>query len=455
MDWGVTWTSMVADAFPIAAYHGGATGTITDSIRTNDGNVTCLIDNYGQVHVWWGTYWLKGDPTSSASWSFYPNLSSALAYWNEDGMQTTIIDNLQTSIHDCDQSGQITIGTGYNLTGSTAKDAIYRSGMISMPQAGIDVNGNIFVTYSAIMENDTTGDANVNNSPKGQNYRDLMMMFLKEDAFPANGHHYDSAFSVTSTGNTWSGVVNVTKTPGFEDVYPSMARGVDANVYLVWQEDLEPGTNLTNGDDIGNNYIKYLEIDAANFMAAATGANDVCSTISLDVPSANFTYTNNVCTYSFTDVSTNSPVSWNWAFGDASAPSTVKNPTHTFNKGGTFQVRLDVWNQIGTHNAKKKITVDGVGCVNGINDAVNDYNLSVFPNPSTGLINISFNDMNVNNASISIENILGQQIAKLDNQTIVNNTKVTFDLATQANGVYFIKFQSANKNFTQKFVIEK
>ena len=455
MDYGVTWTSMKADSFPIAAYHGGATGAITDSIRTNDGNVTCLIDNYGKVHVWWGIYWLKGDPTSSSNWSFYPNLCSALAYWNEDGMQSTIIDDLFTSRHDCDQSLSISIGTGYNLSGSTSKDALYRSGMISMPQAGIDALGNIFVTYSCLMENDTTGDANVNNSPKGQNYRDIMMMFLKEDAFPTNGHHYDSAFAVMAANDTWSGVVNVTKTPGFEDVYPSMARDVDANIYLVWQEDLEPGTNLTNGDDIGNNYIKYLEIDATNFMSNATGANDVCSTVTLDVPTANYSYTNNTCTYSFTDLSTNSPVSWNWSFGDGSTPSTVKNPTHTYNKGGTFSVRLDVYNQIGTHHVSKKITVDGVGCVNGINDAATEYNVNIFPNPSTGLLNVSFNDMNVSNATISIENILGQQVAKLDNQTITSNTKVSFDLSAQSNGVYFIKFQSANKKFTQKFVIEK
>jgi hypothetical protein len=63
--------------------------------------------------------------------------------------------------------------------------------------------------------------------------------------------------------------------------------------------------------------------------------------------------------------------------------------------------------------------------------------------------------MIANNATISVENILGQQVAKLENQNISNNAKVTFDLSTQTNGVYFIKFQSANKNFTQKFVIEK
>ncbi|MEY4875523.1 MAG: hypothetical protein RL708_672 [Bacteroidota bacterium] len=455
MDYGATWTYMGVDSFPIAGYHGGATGTITDSIQTNDGNVTCLIDNQGMIHVWYGIYWLKGDPTSSFNYSFFPNLSSSLAYWNEYGHQSILIDQLFTSRHDCGTTGSIAIGTGYNLPGATSKDAMYRAGMISMPQAGIDAQGNIFVVYSALMDEDTTGgDANfpnINNTPHGQNYRDLLMMFLKEDASGA----YDSAFASSAVNNTWSGVINLTKTPGFEDVYPSMNRTVDGNVYITWQEDLEPGTNLTNGDPISNNYIKYLEVDANNFMSAASAGSDACAATLIVTPTAKFSYTNTNCTYSFTDISTNSPIQWSWAFGDGSASVTTQNPTHTYNKGGFMKVRLDVWNQGGSAFKSQTINVNSTGCINGVADVANDYNFSIFPNPSTGLVNVTFNDMIANNATISVENILGQQVAKLENQNISNNAKVTFDLSTQTNGVYFIKFQSANKNFTQKFVIEK
>jgi PKD repeat protein len=291
----------------------------------------------------------------------------------------------------------------------------------------------------------------VNNTPHGQNYRDLLMMFLKEDA---TGSHYDSAFA-TGAGNTWSMPINITKTPGYEDVYPSMARGVDNNVYITWQEDLEPGTNLTNGDPISNNYIKYLEVDANSFMSAATTA-DVCGTVAgILAPVAKIGVANNGCVYTFTDLSTNSPIQWSWAFGDGSVASTLKNPTHTYNKGGYMQVRLDVWNQGGSAFKKQTVNVDATGCLNGVADAINDYNFSIYPNPSTGVVNISFADLNATNATISVENILGQTIAKLNNQNINNNSKISFDLSAQTNGVYFIKFQSANKNFTQKFVIEK
>jgi PKD repeat protein len=455
MDYGVTWTAIVADTFPIAAYHGGPTGSITDSIFTNDGNVTCLIDNNGMIHVWWGLQVIKGDPNSSFSWGTYTSLSNSLVYWNENGKKSIIIDNLFSSEHNCGALDTFIIGTGYNLSGTTSKDAIYRSGMISMPQAGIDPVGNIFVVYSAIMDADTTGgtssDPNINNTPRGQNYRDLLMMFLKEDA---TGSHYDSAV-VSGANSTWSKPINITKTPGYEDVYPSMARGVDNNVYITWQEDLEPGTNLTNGDPISNNYIKYLEVDANAFMSAAVNA-DICPTVaSIPVPVAQIGVANNGCVYSFTDLSTGNPIQWNWAFGDGSAASTLKNPTHTYNKGGTFKTRLDVSNQGGHHFATLKVTVDATGCVNGVSEAVNDYNFSIYPNPSTGVVNVSFDDLIATNATISVENLLGQTVAKLNNQTINSNSKISFDLSAQTNGVYFIKFQSANKNFTQKFVIEK
>jgi PKD repeat protein len=234
-----------------------------------------------------------------------------------------------------------------------------------------------------------------------------------------------------------------------------MNRTVDGNVYITWQEDLEPGTNLTNGDPISTNYIKYLEVNTNSFMSAASAGNDACASTLIVTPVAKFSYTNTNCTYSFTDISTNSPIQWSWAFGDGSAPVTVQNPTHTYNKGGFMKVRLDVWNQGGSAFKSQTVNVNAAGCINGVTDVANDYNFSIFPNPSTGLVNVTFNDMIANNATISVENILGQQVAKLENQDISNNAKVTFDLSAQTNGIYFIKFQSANKNFTQKFVIGK
>jgi PKD repeat protein len=48
----------------------------------------------------------------------------------------------------------------------------------------------------------------------------------------------------------------------------------------------------------------------------------------------------------FTDLTTNNPVSWSWAFGDGGS-STTRNPQYTFNSPGTFSVVLSASNLAG------------------------------------------------------------------------------------------------------------
>lgn len=60
-------------------------------------------------------------------------------------------------------------------------------------------------------------------------------------------------------------------------------------------------------------------------------------------------------TTAFTDLSTNSPTSWLWNFGDGST-STSQNPTHTYNAGGYYTVTLTATNPAG-HDTETKTNV--------------------------------------------------------------------------------------------------
>lgn len=52
-------------------------------------------------------------------------------------------------------------------------------------------------------------------------------------------------------------------------------------------------------------------------------------------------------TVNFTDLSTNSPTSWAWDFGDGTS-STMQNPTKTYNAAGVYTVTLTVANAAGS-----------------------------------------------------------------------------------------------------------
>ena len=57
-------------------------------------------------------------------------------------------------------------------------------------------------------------------------------------------------------------------------------------------------------------------------------------------------------TVNFTDLSTNTPTSWSWDFGD-SAASTLQNPSHTYITAGTYTVSFTATNAYGSDNETK------------------------------------------------------------------------------------------------------
>jgi carboxypeptidase T len=58
----------------------------------------------------------------------------------------------------------------------------------------------------------------------------------------------------------------------------------------------------------------------------------------------------------FNDMSTNSPTTWSWDFGDNSS-SIIQNPSHTFATPGTFTITLTVTNASGSSLISQNITV--------------------------------------------------------------------------------------------------
>jgi len=55
---------------------------------------------------------------------------------------------------------------------------------------------------------------------------------------------------------------------------------------------------------------------------------------------------------SFTDLSSNTPTSWSWTFGDGGT-STVRNPSHTYAAAGSYDVALTATNSVGSDTVTK------------------------------------------------------------------------------------------------------
>jgi PKD repeat protein len=130
-----------------------------------------------------------------------------------------------------------------------------------------------------------------------------------------------------------------------------------------WSWDFgDPGSGADNTSTLQNPSHTYsgdgsytVKLTATN----ATGSNTKTRTGYVKVgavPTASFTATPTSgaapLIVSFTDTSTNNPTSWTWDFGDPGSgganTSALQNPSHTYNGGGTFTVKLTVTNASGS-----------------------------------------------------------------------------------------------------------
>ncbi len=200
-------------------------------------------------------------------------------------------------------------------------------------------------------------------------------------AFPGPGY-YVVCLTVHNNNNTCFDVMCDTliiDTPppclAFFDYFPD-----SVNLTHYYFNDLSTG-NINSwswnfGDPAsGANNTSTLQNPSHNFSGAGTytvtltvsGADSNCfagyyTTIVIEgAPGcqANFDFNNTIPpgnTISFIDLSTGSPTSWTWSFGDGTT-SSVQNPTHTYAVAGVYDVTLTIFGNNCQSSVVKPVTV--------------------------------------------------------------------------------------------------
>ena len=100
------------------------------------------------------------------------------------------------------------------------------------------------------------------------------------------------------------------------------------------------------------------------------------------------------------------------------------------------------------------IVIDFVNCT-GIGENEANLALSIFPNPSNGLINLDLNSLKAVSVDIKITNINGQVVFNETNVMVDNNLKKQINLNTAADGIYTVFIKADNYMIEKKIVIRK
>lgn len=228
-DNGETWTLETVVDFPVDNYvldSGGLLDTaIADNVDANgnamflnsDGAGDVLVDESGNVHVFFGAMYYADSDTTDGTTSYYP-YTNGLEYWNSTmGPDTTVTI---AYAYDIDESGTLDFED---------EIAAYYVGISSQPSAGQVVESNtIVVAYSALMENFSTGI---------QNYRHCYLVHS------------------TDGGETWNSESACDVTPDLdfdliESVFPCIPQRIQGGqINMTCQRDFEPGLHVRGDED--------------------------------------------------------------------------------------------------------------------------------------------------------------------------------------------------------------
>jgi hypothetical protein len=333
-DNGDTWNKHIALDFPITKYtvDDGIDvdmDGIPDTVETSDNSGAVLIDNNGKIHCWFGRMRrLDADLTDGNS-SFFP-VTSGLMYWNEDMPEGA--NYFLTGALDLNGNGVLdVVGNSTNGIGT------YYLSLSSMPTAGVDANGDIYLAYSAHME--TLNDGT-------QNYR----------------HVY--AIKTDDGGCTWYEPTDLTNNGvGFEEcVFPAAAKDVDTKFRLTFQEDVSPGLAVRGDEDPdGTNEIVYTDITTSTMSSnafscpvAVDGIEDLCpgDTLTLET----------VC-----------GTGWNWKDNGGSTIGTGQSVQIT----QTGDYTVDITTACGTETVEFEISAPAPGTGAGPNFTLSSQYMEV------------------------------------------------------------------------------
>lgn len=253
-DGGNTWTKTVIDSFKRAI-----PAPRTNPRGMNNGTVSVLIDGNGVTHVAWAITCLVWDSVNAdktfSTYVFTNAEAEGIFYWNDKkvGGNYPAIKQIG-EVLDMDGDNVVTLaantrsrnygGYGGSITLTSSNASI--SAVSNQPMLSYDANGNVFCTYISPVEND--------ESPDAENYNDIFVVYSKDG------------------GTNWAAPQNLTKTSGFEDVYPSITKVTDSKLRVMYFLKDDPGVSVNNTNNPQRTVnVNYMEIPVSKILSDSVG----------------------------------------------------------------------------------------------------------------------------------------------------------------------------------------
>ena len=147
-------------------------------------------------------------------------------------------------------------------------------------------------------------------------------------------------------------------------------------------------------------------------------------------PVASFNYSANGANVAFVNASVNAS-SYSWDFGD-NTTSTAVNPTHTYTANGAYTITLIASSQAcgaDTFSVDLELSV-GIGSIDGVDM------IQLYPNPTHGDVNLTFNSLNAQSFEVRITDATGRLIRSESMTNYLGKFNKVYDISDLARGMY-------------------
>ncbi|MBC7776210.1 MAG: T9SS type A sorting domain-containing protein [Phycisphaerae bacterium] len=186
------------------------------SVFTVDGNGSLAVDAAGFVHAWVGEMYVLDSILTDATSNYYPGVNGLL-YWSE--IKPEELFEIAYS-DDWNGNGVLDFTSG-SIVG-------YGCGLSSQPAGAVSDNGEIYVAYSAAVEN-------LYDTDQGLNFRHLYIVRSLDYGETWEWPPLDVQYATDPEPDSLISKLT-------EGVWPSCYKKIDDKFHVVYQRDYSPGS---------------------------------------------------------------------------------------------------------------------------------------------------------------------------------------------------------------------
>jgi len=145
------------------------------------------------------------------------------------------------------------------------------------------------------------------------------------------------------------------------------------------------------------------------------------------------------------------PDSFHWDFGDGNT-SFEANPSHSYEKAGTYTVCLQLDNSFKTNANCKEITVSKTGPAQF---PVKDMQVSIIPNLTNGYFELLIHAEQQDEVEILLFDETGKKLYQEEFVLEDDQFQKSFNLDKEPHGIYFVVVKNGDQILTRRLVLQK